>query len=229
MLLVAPHAGSEALEGSTPRREVDSSDPHFSLSRDLVTAELTLQLASHFPENTKPSILISRIHRKFADLNRPASQGTHDPTAKAFHRRFHKCLEEEIARLKSEFGWVLLIDIHGQGSLPVDLIVGTRRARTIGPWSKSLLWGPSGILGELKELGISTEPTRPRQKFRYGGGHIVRHYGQDPELEAWQFEHGRELRFDQARNKSYTKCLGHRLLTEVVQRGKLSTKRVLPP
>ena len=222
LILVAPHAGSGPLEGSSPRQKADSTDPHFSTSKDLVTKELANQLASHFEAGRKPSLLISNIHRKFVDLNRAEEFGAHDRAGKAFHRQFHQTLENEISRLKSEFGWVLLIDIHGQGSIPMDLILGTRRGQTIGRWSEELLWGEDGILPHLESLNYSTAPPTAIAKFRYGGGFIVQHYGADPVVEGWQIEHGKALRFEQARNLTYTTYLAGRLIDAIKRRPKQS-------
>jgi N-formylglutamate amidohydrolase len=212
IILVNPHGGSEDLPDGLPRRKEESSDPRFSASKDLVTAELTRQLWETFPAQSRPSVLFANIHRKYVDYNRPEEHAAPEGPGRQAHARFHRALSDEITRVKGVFGWALLIDIHGQSSQDIDVIVGTKQGQTVTPWSEERLWSPTGILAELQRTGFSTAPESPQSFFKYGGGYIVAHYGQDKRVEAWQLEHGKKLRFDKERNNVYTTILGRMLL-----------------
>lgn len=211
ILVVAPHGGSDPLPKAAIRSKTEVTDPHFTRSKDLVTAELAQQLYNSFPAGGKPSILISRIHRKFVDHNRKETWSTHDPNGRAAHRRFHQTLEGELQRLISLHGRALLLDIHGQGKLETDIILGTREGKTISDWSRPALWGSDGLIAILKETGYSVLPNAEEDKIRYNGGYIVRHYSKDPNVDAWQIEHSKQLRYDRERNIRYTSLLAKHL------------------
>ena len=216
MILVNPHGGSSPLDGAVERRKEKSRDPQFSKYKDLATAELTEQLHARFPPQASPSLLLAHIHRKYVDYNRPLDYATQSSVGQASHTRFHRALSHELDRLKKRFGWVLLIDIHGQSALDFDVIVGTRQGKTVSEWSDAVIW--SDILPELRRHGFSTAPQTPSTRFKYNGGHIVKHYGQDPRVEAWQLEHGKSLRFDKLGKAIYCKTLVAKILPAVQQR-----------
>lgn len=207
ILLVAPHGGSHQLVGASIREEDKVSDPHFTTKRDMLTLELATEIAESFPPGHKPSVLLSQVHRQYVDHNREEIQSSHHPKGKLAHRRFHNALRAELSRLKKKYGRVLLIDIHGQSSQKIDVTVGTRESKTISPWSEELLWADNGLLNQLRDSGFSTQPDSPEQKIKYNGGFIVKEYGFDPSVDAWQIEHGKELRFSPEMVRKYTAVL----------------------
>ncbi|MCA9779510.1 MAG: N-formylglutamate amidohydrolase, partial [Candidatus Eremiobacteraeota bacterium] len=207
ILLVAPHGGSGNLLEAPIRRQRDSEDPHFSTKKDMVTSELTRSYCDEILRVTgkKPSLLNSEIHRKYCDLNRQEDWSSPAPAGQAFHREYHRALREELERLVSTHGWALLLDIHGQSSEPHDLMIGVREGDTIGNWSKAALWGHDGLVERLQKEGFAVVPGRAQDKIRYGGGYIVKTYGADGRVEAWQLEHGSSLRFDLERNQAFVR------------------------
>ena len=209
ILIVSVHGGSQALLGAPIRQKQSSKDPRFSIKKDLVTQEIAelyhrcFQTSS--PMSFQPSLLTSLVHRKYVDLNRPVLLSSEHPKARKFHRSFHEALSEEIERVQNEFGWVLLLDIHGQSTKSIDLVLGTRQGQSISPWSKTHLWSSQGLLRKLQDKGFSYAPSEPEEKFSFGGGYITRHYGQNKRVEAWQLEHGRTLRFDHPLNRKFVR------------------------
>ena len=207
ILLVAPHGGSQQLMGATVREKEKVSDPHFTTKRDMLTVELAKEIADKFPAGQKPSVLISQVHRQYVDHNRKELLSSHHPKGRLAHRRFHNALRAELSRLKKKHKKVLLIDIHGQSSQKVDVTVGTREGKTISPWSEDLLWSENGLLSQLKKAGFTIQPDYPEQRTKYNGGFIVKEYGFDPKVDAWQIEHGKELRFSPEMVQKYVAIL----------------------
>lgn len=209
ILLVAPHAGGEDLAGAAIRQKEESGDPNFSNKRDLVTLELAelYKQELHQATGKSPSVLVSHIHRKFCDLNRPEELSSPPGPGQDVHRAFHTTLRQEVDRLIEVHGRVLLLDLHGQSAQPQDLTIGVRRGEVIGEWSRVLLWGQGGLVAQLRQADFSVVPDQPEEKIRYGGGFIVKTYGAAPEVEAWQLEHGKELRFNPERNGKFVKLM----------------------
>jgi N-formylglutamate amidohydrolase len=171
----------------------------------MLTSELARSYSEQIFQRTgkRPSVLISEVHRKYCDLNRQEDWSSPAPAGRAFHREYHGALKLELERLLSEHGWALLLDIHGQSSEPYDLMVGIREGDVIGDWSRKALWDKGGVLESLRGEGFAVVPDRPEQKIRFGGGFIVRTYGTDERVEAWQLEHGGNLRFDPERYRKF--------------------------
>ena len=209
ILLVAPHGGSGSLSEAPIRRARETADPHFSSKKDMMTAELARSYSEQLLKLTgkKPSLLVSEVHRKYCDLNRQEDWSSPAPAGQAFHREYHTALKLELDRLLSEHGWVLLLDIHGQSSEPHDLMIGIREGQVIGDWSRRALWGEGGVIEALRGEGFTVVPDRPEQEIRFGGGFIVKTYGADERVEAWQLEHGGNLRFDPERSRKFVKLM----------------------
>lgn len=217
ILLVNPHGGGKLLEDVPIREKSTSSDPHFTRSKDLLTAELTRQLYNAFPPGRRPSMLLCHVHRKYVDMNRAPADAAESEQGKAIYAEFHRALQSELQRLVSLHGWALLLDIHGQRAEDFDLVIGTRGGTTLSPWGRDALWGPDGVVPSLRQAGFTISPDQPQDKIRLAGGNTVQHYAHPPEMEACQFEHGKNLRFDPARNAGYTQLLA-KLLLKLVER-----------
>ena len=50
-------------------------------------------------------------------------------------------------------------------------------------------------------------PDRPEQEIRFGGGFIIQTYGADERVEAWQLEHGGNLRFAPERYQKFVELM----------------------
>lgn len=212
ILLVSPHGGSELLEDVPIRDKAASSDPHFTRSKDLLTAELTMQLYNAFPAGKRPSVLICNVHRKYVDMNRSFTDAAESSRGQAIYTEFHQALENELQRLVGRHGWALLLDIHGQRAEDFDLVIGSRGGTTLSNWGREAVWGTGGVVSSLREAGFRVTPDQPQDKIRLAGGNTVQHYACPPKVEACQFEHGKDLRFEPARNAVYTQLLAKLLL-----------------
>lgn len=215
LLVVSPHGGTREAAGLPIRNKEDSQDPHFTRSRDMLTAELAEQLRADFPEGRRPSVLVAHLHRRYFDLNRSPHRAAETTEARDAHRRFHQALTGELERLLEQHSWALLLDIHGNSSEPFDLVIGTRQGGTVSNWGERALWGPGGLVEVMREAGFTVSPNSSEERIRFNGGYIVGHYGSDPSVDAWQLEHGKELRFSRERNELYTKTLARFLLRAV--------------
>lgn len=216
IILVAPHGGSETLEGAPVRLKENSKDRQFSTHKDLQTAELAelyrLALEECFEGQRYPSLLKSEVHRKYCDLNRDALDSSEHHQGRAAHERFHAALAVEVDRLLGQHGYVLLLDIHGQSQEVEDLIVGTKNGSTIGKRTRKVLWGKDGAVKELQKQGFSVAPREPHSPVRYSGGYIVRHYSAQKGVEAMQFEHGKDLRFGNDRRELLVEIMARALV-----------------
>lgn len=186
------------LPGAELREKTRVNDPNFVLFGDAVTNELATDLAGaiaqEYGDGHQATVILNQIHRRYADVNRSPELSTHDPVGLAHHAAYHQAIDEEIARLTGQHGWVLLLDIHGQAHYPTTLLLGTAENTVIDPWSIDVLWGSGGLVEELRQAGFTVEPDSQSGKQRYGGGYTVRHHGLQPGVEAWQMEHSRAIR-----------------------------------
>lgn len=212
MLLVAPHGGDQVLTDAPIREKTTSRDPRFNASKDLMTAELTWQLWESFPQERKPSLLVGHLHRRYLDLNRPVEYAAESPQGKAAHHSFHLTLKSELDRIVEHHGHAFLLDFHGQKSEPFDLVLGTVQGTTIASQSETILWGNVGLVGALRDQGFKVSPNQPGEAVRLNGGYIVKHYSRPPTIEAWQLEHGPNIRFDTALRALYIEHLASHLL-----------------
>ncbi len=210
LLIVAGHGGTLPLEGADVRDPEKVDDPHFVMFRDVETNELAWDLFCRMQEEChgqKPTLIRNLIHRKFADVNRSPELSSDDPVGVAHHQAFHKAIKDEIDRIKSLHGFVLLIDIHGQTKYSSSLMIGTARNEVVSDWSIQVLWGPEGLVPKLEQAGFTVDPPLSDGDQRYSGGYIVRQHGADPAVEAWQFEHNGELRRDPKLRSRYVDVL----------------------
>lgn len=216
MLIVAGHGGTMPLAGAELREKTKVNDPNFVIFGDAVTNELATDLAGavaqEYGEGHHATIILNQIHRRYTDVNRSPELSTHDPLGLAHHSAYHKAIDEEIERLTTQHGWVLLLDIHGQASYATTLLLGTGENSVIEPWSIEVLWGQGGLVEALAQAGFTVEPATPDGKQRYGGGYTVRHHGLQPGVEAWQMEHSRAIRYGLEERTHYLETVARTLV-----------------
>ena len=207
IIVVSVHGGWQKLSGARVREKGTSQDPRFSKKKDLVTYKLARlyksRLSHHLGSGMQPSWLANRVHRKYVDLNRNSSHSSELSTAREYHQTFHNQLKAEISRLKQQFDWIVILDIHGQTAVSTDLIVGTQRGASTEDWAEKLMWGRGGVLETLNSAEYSTQPKHPKQAFRFAGGYITKYYGRDRAIQVFQLEHGKALRFDRESNENF--------------------------
>lgn len=221
VLIVAGHGGKLPLEGAEERDPSKVDDPRFVLFGDAHTQELANDLAERLArqagEGRRPGLVLNNIHRRYADVNRSPELTSHDPVGVAHHAAYHQAVERELSHLVQAHGWVLLLDLHGQTRYDTTLLLGTAQNAVISDWSLQTLWGPEGLVEQLRAAGFSVEPGAPDQPQRYAGGYTIRHHGLRPEVEAWQLEHSRAIRDGLDERERYLETLSQALVQAISQ------------
>lgn len=231
VIIVSVHGGTKPLAKGELRQKTLSSDPHFTTKGDGRTANLAKAIAREIRrlhlEYAKPTLFVNHVHRRYLDLNRKSEWSSHHQIARDLHRAFHSALQSEIDRNIAEHGWVLLLDVHGQSKYTEDVLIGTYEQRSVSDWSISQLWGTHGLVKQLLAAGFQVNPESPQATQKYRGGYITQHYGQNPKVEAWQIEHGADLRFTLARRHLYVSILSKALNQALEFRPKTGTQDLI--
>lgn len=160
VIIVAPHGGVVTLVGVPERTKGVTV-------LDDGTAELALLTAQRITGKLggKPYLVIAQLSRKYADLNRDATEAYEDDRAKVHYDAFHNALATAVAECTARFGRAILIDIHGQGRVPDSIVRGTRNGQTVGSLlarsGTAAVIGPYSILGQLQAAGYSVLPSPP--------------------------------------------------------------------
>ena len=143
IVISAPHGGTLPIEGIPPRtgRDLPTGPSGFFAGRDSGTEELALLVVEklHHKFAARPSFVISGVHRKYVDFNRPIGIAVEHPDAAVVYDSYHSALKDACRQVKTRHGRGLLIDIHGQGSSSVTVFRGTKK-RTHGVRTESPVW-----------------------------------------------------------------------------------------
>ncbi|MEZ5385330.1 MAG: hypothetical protein R3F13_07440 [Prosthecobacter sp.] len=109
VILTVPHGGTLKPENVLKRRYgVTGMDANTISLADMISEELEQRYGG------RPHAILARLHRSMLDPNREiveAAQG--EPTAEAAWRRFHDGAEKACDKVTRDFGYGLLLDIHG--------------------------------------------------------------------------------------------------------------------
>lgn len=216
LVISAPHGGALELPGAPIRtgEGLKKGASGFFAGRDTGTEELALLVVKLLDEKLPgaPSCVISRVHRKYVDFNRPAEIGVEHDKARTLHDSWHLALRTSVNRIREKHGAGLLIDLHGQGSSASTVFRGTSHGLTVQQLKKrhgeSAHAGEHSLTGILKQAGwtIHPDPFSGREQAGFTGGHIVRTYGSHkPDgIDAIQLELGADYRKASARHKVAT-------------------------
>ena len=211
IIISAPHGGALDLPGAKPRQgEGKATGPAgFRATRDTGTEELAHLVVQAIDDRMEgaPSCVISRVHRKFVDFNRPAEIGTEELEAKKLHDLYHQTLRDTIREIRETHGFGLLIDIHGQGLSAKTVYRGTSNGLTVQGLTarkgNEAITGPESLAGLLRENGwhVHPDPLNGKEQAGYTGGFIVRSYGSHRAdgIECVQLEFGSDYRSKQNR------------------------------
>lgn len=117
-----------------------------------------------------------------------------------YHAPYHRALELLIARRCQQFGYAIVLDAHSMpGTVPGELVLGTRRGRSCGPEVRAIAVAAlSGQTSRLRALG--PWPLALAIDEPYQGGELAAHFGR-PELHVHvlQLEISRALYMDEFR------------------------------
>ena len=209
LVITVPHGGTARIPGAVERTSGVRK-------RDVATLEIAVLTALRVAQTTgrKPYLVGALFHRKDADANRDAAEGTASPAAAAEHAAYHGAVRAYVDEVRRTFGAGLLVDVHGQAVLPDAVIRGTRNGQTVkrllAARGAVALTGPDGLCGRLAAGGMIVVPPNEggdepasgdeddglaRERL-LAGGHTVERYGshRDDGIDAVQLELGSRLR-----------------------------------
>ncbi len=214
IIVSAPHGGTFAMDGVRERNGegLEKGASGFFTGRDSGTEELAYEVVSAIEARfgKKPYAVVSRLHRKYLDPNRPASIAYESPMIEPIYDRYHKHLREYCREVTNRYQAGVLIDLHGQGSRRDTAFRGTKNGLTVTRLRESFgelaLHGPQSLFGFLAKRGWVVHPTSMDEKEQSGftGGYIVQTYGshQGMPIDAYQLELGAEYRVERQRTKT---------------------------
>ena len=203
VILSAPHGGQDAIPGVPPRKGegLKPGPSGFRAGRDTNTEQLALEVASAVETRLgrKPYYVVAKFHRKFVDANRPAHIAYEDARAGLVYDAYHQALVRFCEAVRKEFGYGLVLDLHGQGSAPDTVFRGTQNGKTDRAlallFGEEVHAGPASFCGLLAAQGITVQPTdTSRETSGYAGGYIVQTCGAREGIGAVQLEFGADLR-----------------------------------
>ena len=97
VVLSAPHGGTLQIRGVEPRQGVGmaTGPSGFFTGRDAGTSELAVALADAIEKRMgkRPYLVISKVHRKYLDPNRPSGIAYEDSDAAPVYQRYHGMLQ----------------------------------------------------------------------------------------------------------------------------------------
>jgi N-formylglutamate amidohydrolase len=203
IILTAPHGGRTVIDGALVRRGVGVEK--FTTVLDGNTDALTLKIADRLEKKLgrKPSVVVARFARTYADANRPAADAYESDAAKPVYELFHKTVVEHRQAISKRHGGGLLVDIHGQGVEPNTIFRGTASGQSVkhlvDRHGLDALVGAKSLFGVLNQKGVVIHPamgSKDREDRRFNGGYIVQTYGSADggNFDAIQLEIGGNLR-----------------------------------
>lgn len=214
VVLSAPHGGTLQIRGVEPRQGVGiaTGPSGFFTGRDAGTSELAVALADAIEKRMgkRPYLVVSKVHRKYLDPNRPSGIAFEDSDAAPVYQRYHGMLHRYCKEILEEHHTGLLLDIHGQGSSSKTLYRGTANGKTVARlkerFGESAHTGEKSLFGTLGRLGWTVFPPQGDGKEQSGftGGFIVQTHGshQPNGLDAMQLEFGADYRNKTQREKT---------------------------
>lgn len=187
VVISAPHGGNLEIPGVPPRKGdgLETGPAGFRVVRDGGTEELALEVVRQLADrmNGRPSFVISRVHRRYVDFNRPPEIAFEHSQAQVVYDQYHTAVADAVRTIRQKQGFGLLIDIHGQGSSSETVYRGTSNGLTVSGLRKDageeFFVGSASLTGLLKEQGwkVHPDPFDGKEQAGFTGGYIVRNYG----------------------------------------------------
>ncbi|MEQ1827688.1 MAG: hypothetical protein ABL921_17140 [Pirellula sp.] len=206
ILLSAPHGGNLDLPGILARSGLglETGATGFLSGRDNGTEELTRAVSDSIEQRfgKRPYFVISRVHRRFLDPNRPAEIAYDDPSVQPIYDCYHHALRTFVQQMAERFRAGIIIDIHGQGTQRDTVFRGTKDGLSVSRlrqiFGEAAHHGPTSLFGLFHARGWKVHPSLPDTKEQLGftGGYITQTYGshKSQPIDAVQLEFGAEFR-----------------------------------
>jgi glutamine amidotransferase-like uncharacterized protein/N-formylglutamate amidohydrolase len=214
IILSAPHGGNVDVPDVPSRKGegMATGGAGFFVGRDSGTEELAHEVSLAIQERfgKLPYTVISRVHRRYLDPNRPADIAYEDPKVKPIYDHYHKTLGDYCQQIVEKFQGGVLIDIHGQGSRRDTVFRGTKNGLTVThlreTYGEAAHVGPRSLFGLTQARGWTVHPNSldGKEQAGYTGGYIVQTYGshRTSPIDAMQLEFGAEYRVKSRRVQS---------------------------
>jgi N-formylglutamate amidohydrolase len=213
LVISAPHGGRLEVPGAPVRKGegLKKGPAGFFTGRDTGTEELALRVTELLDEKLsgRVSCVISRVHRRYVDFNRPPEIGVEHQAARVVHDSYHEALRTAVRRVRTQHGRGLLVDIHGQGSSASTAFRGTSNGLTVKALREQFTdrahTGPLSLTGLLQKRGwqVHPDPFTGQEQSGFTGGYIVKTYGshQPDGIDAIQLELGADYRREDVREQ----------------------------
>ena len=206
IILSAPHGGTGEIPGVIERTGAGlaTGPSGFFTGRDGGTEELAMEVVEALKNRfgKSPYVVVSKVHRKFMDPNRPADISFEDANVKPFYDHYHDSLAKYCREVTDRFKAGVLIDLHGQGTSRETVYRGTKNGLTVThlreTFGEQAHLGSKSLFGLLSARGWKVHPSPHDEKEQSGftGGFIVQSYGShnSQPIDAIQLEFGAEYR-----------------------------------
>jgi N-formylglutamate amidohydrolase len=191
----APELGATLIASNVSRYVIDLNRADDDISPETVVGGVRVNQPGYYQDR-------GVVWRTTTDgtpvMRQPMTREAFDRRIATFHTPYHGAIAEEIARVKAQFGYCILIDGHSMPSRGRSghTDPGTRRADIVpgdveGSSCSELL--TDLVSAHFREQGYSVRPNTP-----YKGGWITRSFGApDQDVHALQIEVNRELYMDE--------------------------------
>jgi len=199
IVLSCPHGGFKTLK-SVPVRSNGVIIPDknvYILAKALIFALKEQGIPIYY--------IVSKIHRKIVDLNRPPRSfvafDQRSKSARRIHRLYHKLLQNMVSRCVSLYNRCLLIDLHGFSRPHLaypDIIFGNIFGKSLVLKTKEKgYWGFSDIISEVsKDFKVDDGLGITDFNLAYSGGYITHQFYKREKINAFQLEIAKYIRYD---------------------------------
>ncbi len=206
IILSAPHGGTAGVPGVSERKGVGlpTGPSGFFTGRDGGTEELALEVSDAIKKRfgKAPYLVVSKVHRKYMDPNRPADIAFEDAAMKPYYDHYHDTLSKYCREVSERFQAGVLLDLHGQGTNRETVFRGTKNGLTVRHlremFGEEAHHGSKSLFGLLSARGWTVHPSPQdnREQSGFTGGFIVQTHGGNPSklIDAIQLEFGAEYR-----------------------------------
>ncbi|KAI8972460.1 hypothetical protein BDB01DRAFT_839313 [Pilobolus umbonatus] len=220
IIITAPHGG--LLKPDSIPDRVKGTSPLLADMHTMKIATLIGHgLESHY--QASPHILLNKISRRKADVNRSREEGAETPEGEEVWDTYHNNLQEIIDSVINQYEHGLLIDIHGQTHTHEQVELGyllehaqltsdelehtilnassiqSLAKRTSHPISLLMSFGDSLLSHSIPATPSTVYPV-PDEIDYFSGGYTTCHYSN--QLDIIQIEIPKHLRFDDQGQKS---------------------------
>ena len=198
LLLSCPHGGfkkPKKIPGKTKGTLIPDRNTYF-VARQIIH--------SLNQEKIDLFYILSKIHRSKIDFNRPPRTAVafnqSSNLAREIHERYHEYLKEFATESKRQHARCLLIDFHGfTKPFPEypDIILGSIFGKTLTIKNSDEYWGFSQICRDLsKKFDLDDGLGITDHNLGYSGGYITHLFHKTPQVNAFQLEISKNIRFN---------------------------------